>query len=452
MKKLFTFLLLALFAVSAAAQDYNCFSIIAGKNATADGSVLLAHNEDDSPEQMLNIYVTQREEGVAKYIWAEFPGMKVADSFLNEHGVAIASDSCPSKEDKGELTDGGVLYEVRVSAAKYARTAREAVKIIGELIDKYGYEGSGRSYLLADSKEGWILSVVQGKHWVAQRIPDDKVMVIPNYYVIDKVDLSDTENFAGSPDIISYAESRGWYNPSKDGEFSFRKAYARPNTLVSERNTIRHLSAIQYFTGKEYPLDLDAFEFAVTPKSKVTLQDMINVLRSHGENTPYYEKIKGKNGDQHPGCICVNTTVSAAVFQLRSDLPAPIASVMWLAPYHPCTEVFTPWYIGMTETPQGYGRYASYKEAQEKHFSDAKDLQKNYPDGFYWGAIDRFEKVNADFHNNIGKVAKENDKRQKKLFKDQKKFEKKVVKAFKKGLPVEKMLNAYTADAVAKKN
>ena len=199
-----------------AAQDYNCFSVIAGRQATVDGSVLMAHNEDDSGEQMLNIYVAPATDRSLRYIWCEFPGMEVSDVFMNQFGVSIASNGCPSREDKGEILGEGVLYEIRVSVAKYARTAREAVAIIGSMVETFGYKGSGRSYIVADPTEGWVISVVKGRHWVAQRVPDDKVMTIPNYYVIGAVDLDDENNFAGSDDLVEYAISRGWYDPAKD--------------------------------------------------------------------------------------------------------------------------------------------------------------------------------------------------------------------------------------------
>ncbi|MBR2135126.1 MAG: hypothetical protein IJ855_02740, partial [Bacteroidales bacterium] len=143
----------------------NCFAIIAGKNTTVDGSVMFGHNEDDSGEQMLNVYIVpagtqpattegglkipasiangyavgdknnpgsegkQRTNG--KFIWCEFPGMSVADAAMNQWGVAIASDGCNSREDREDVTDGGILYDLRIDVAKYARRAREAVKIIG---------------------------------------------------------------------------------------------------------------------------------------------------------------------------------------------------------------------------------------------------------------------------------------------------------------------------------
>ena len=379
------------------AQDYNCFSIIAGSAATVDGSVLMAHNEDDGGEQMLNIYVVPATDKNLRYIWCEFPGMEVADVFMNQFGVSIASNGCPSREDKGELTNGGVLYEIRLSVAKYARTAREAVELIGSMVETFGYKGSGRSYIVSDTAEGWVVSVVKGKHWVAQRVPDDKVMTIPNYYVIGEVDLDDAVNFAGSDDLVEYAVSRGWYNPAKDGAFNFAKAYASEKSLKSENNITRHKEAWNYFFGSDKP-----GEFASVPQKKVSLRDMMNVLALH-------EPVI----DGHlVNSICNDHTILSTIFQLRKGMGFETGCVMWNAFGRPCCEVYVPWYAGITKAPAGFGRFATPQEAEQKHMTDAKNMRKNYPNHFYWKHVDG-QTVDTD-----------TEAQQREIFKARKKFEK----------------------------
>ena len=371
MKKIITSFAVLLCCLGvAAAQDENCFSVIAGRAATVDGSVLMAHNEDDHGEQMLNIYVVPATDKSLRYIWCEFPGMEVSDVYMNQFGVSVASNGCPSREDRGVLTGNGVLYEIRQSVARYARTAREAVVIIGTMVETFGYKGSGRSYIVADPSEGWVVSVVKGKHWVAQRVPDDKVMTIPNYYVIGEINLDDEENFAGSDDIVDYAISRGWYDPAKDGAFSFAKAYSSEKSLASINNQARHHQAWNYFFGMDRP-----GEFASIPRKKVSLRDMMNVLSIH--NVP--------DAEGHlVNCICNENTVLASIFQLRPWSDFDAGCVMWNAMGHPCCQVFVPWYAGITEAPAGLGRFKTWKEAEKKHMTDAKDKRKNYPDHFYW--------------------------------------------------------------------
>ena len=139
------------------------------------------------------------------YIWSEMPGMSFSDSYVNEWGVTVASDNCPSREDKPELTDGGIGYMLRRLVAERAKTAREGVLLAGELVERFGYVDSGRTYIIADPKEGWLLCVVNGKHWLARRVPDDEVAMVANTYTIHEVILSNKANFLASADIVDYA-------------------------------------------------------------------------------------------------------------------------------------------------------------------------------------------------------------------------------------------------------
>ena len=246
-RMLFACLLLFISLGNSGAQQHlelNCFTVVVGRDASADGNLLIAHNEDDWGKQIVNLYKTpsqthSKDEIVRfgngglinqvnktnGFIWIELPGMKVADSFINDQGVVITSNGCPSREDKPDSTDGGILYWVRRLVAERANTAREGIKLAGDLINKFGYVSPGRTYTFADKNEAWILSAVYGKHWIAQRVPDSQVVVIPNYYTIGEIDLKDTSNFLGSPDIVDYAINRGWYYPDSGEKFHFAKAY-----------------------------------------------------------------------------------------------------------------------------------------------------------------------------------------------------------------------------------
>lgn len=437
MKKLLTSLLFIICAISVMAQNNeNCFGIIAGRAATVDGTVLMGHNEDDSGEQMLNIYVSNStKHGTAKYIWAEFPKMEQADAFMNEYGVCVASDGCSSKEETEDFTEGGILYDVRVNVAKFATSARHAAELIGEMVEKYGYRGSGRTYLVADPTEGWIVSVVKGRHWVARRVPDDKVMLIPNYYVIDKVDLSDKENFLGSADIIDYAIKKGWYDPEKDGEFSFRNAYASPKTISSNHNINRHRHALNYISGGNYDYSWETMEAMVTPAKKVDMDDLKAILSIHTEAT---------EDSSHPQLICRNNTIVCTIFQLRNDLPREIGCVMWAAAGRPCTEAFIPWYLGMSESPAGWHRFETPSEAYQKHLTDTENLRLNYPYSNYWKCVDHWNAIAADYAGNIGKWKSSLKNFQNMVDREQASFEKKLLKADPKDWAG--MMNHYTAN------
>jgi hypothetical protein len=95
-------------------------------------------------------------------IWLNVPGWDVCDGYVNEQGVAVGSDGCPRGTIR--LTNGGTLFWPAAWLRK-TRTAREGVGLAGALIEKFGYNSSGRSYVIADENEGWVLAAVIGKWW-----------------------------------------------------------------------------------------------------------------------------------------------------------------------------------------------------------------------------------------------------------------------------------------------
>lgn len=390
-------------------SEFNCFGVLVGKDASADGSFILGHNEDDTDEQMLNAYINN------DFFWAELPGMETADAFVNKWGVGIVSDNCKSREDREDFTDGGILYQVRVNVAKRAHTAREGVSIVAELVEKYGYRESGRSYLIADRDEIWMVSVVKGRHWVAQRIPDDAVVVIPNYYVIDRIDLSDKDNFAGSPDIVTYAQSRGWYDPKRDGEFSFREAYANDEVRKKAFNVERHKDVLASFgIVTEDPFHTP---FGFKPSTKVSLNDVMNVLSLHRD-------------DYKVGSITRNSTVVSTIFQFRRDLPMEIGTIAWIAMGHPDIEPYFPVYLGMDCLPKNFGRFHTVAMAEDKHLSDCKDMRANYPNGIWWKHLDRWNKVFVLPDQYAQRAWEMRVKMQQEIFNGQEKLEAEVMNRF----------------------
>ncbi|NLE39938.1 MAG: hypothetical protein GX621_18115, partial [Pirellulaceae bacterium] len=354
-----------------------CFAIVAGRKTTADGSVLVGHNEqnlapclisfDRVPRQPIETAIAekyryrgggQRPPETAAYLWSQCIAKDAADSFLNEYGVAVVSDKCPSREDeidvlveRGEIRDGGVGYLLRRLVAQQATTAREGVLIAGELIERFGYTGTGRTYVIADPNEAWLMAIVRGRRWVAQRVPDDAVVVLPNVYIIREVDLSDTANFLASPDLIDYAVGRGWYDPATDGAFDFRRVYRDPfkpgepikneqagkpvgvasgngksgeiapgdgtpgdGSAHSDPPDPRRWWAHQLVTSRTIAWPPAApLPLCIEPSRPMTVAMMAEMLRDRGGLKP----------------LSADTTVEAAVMQLRADMPREIGCVYW---------------------------------------------------------------------------------------------------------------------------
>jgi dipeptidase len=406
-------------------QNFDCFSIVVGKDATVDGSVIFGHNEDTGT-RMVNFYkVPQgnhkagesvylenggslvRNKETLGYLWLNRPESDVCDSYLNEKGVAIGSDGCPSKEDKPELKSGGIVYWLRRLVAEEAHTAREGVELAGKLIDKYGYASSGRTYIIADSQEGWLLAVVNGKHWVAQRVPDDQVAVVANCYSIGEIDLSDTLNFLVSPDIIDYAVKRGWYNSDKDGKFNFAKAYSNPESLTHPRNVNRIWKAINLLSGKNYSLNEELPSMA-KPEEKISIQDVMAVLRVH------YDEKAIENGDICSienakdlihASICIKNTQYSVINHLRSWLPKEIGAIMWMAFHRPDIHSYSPWFSSVNKVPEIFG-YKKHSVAIEHQFQIAPKTYDRQNGHAFWSYVSLAERVDENYINKAPPVKK----------------------------------------------
>ncbi|MGM0648984.1 MAG: C69 family dipeptidase, partial [Bacteroidota bacterium] len=395
-----------LFSQTLPTNGFNCYTIIAGKDATANGVVTLAHNEDDHGENIVNLLKvpefdfahTSTKGNISKqihrtkngadikpvkkkthgFLWLEMPGQDFAGCYINDKGVVIVSNACPSREDKPELSEGGIGFMFRRILAESAGSAREAVEIAAGLIEKYGYDSSGRTYSIADKDEAWVLAVVNGKHWVAQRVPDDEVMIIPNYFTITKINPGDKENFMVCHDIIEYATKRGWYDAEKDGDFNFRKAYGSPESLAHPGNIARKWQGLKFITGKNYPMD-EALPFSVKPARKLKTHDFMQMLGNHYEGTEFDASRKYRNGNPHKNpvnTICAVHNQYGFVAGLKKDIPENLGVLIWLAFRRPCIQPFLPVYSGIEKFPSSYHQHTP-EVALKNHLSPPETLKMN---------------------------------------------------------------------------
>ena len=429
----------AIIAVGLFASSANgCYAVVVGKDASTDGAVLLGHNEQNYGQRFLNFRkipriehragemvklhggaeVPQVKESYA-FLWSENPGTIYSDGYFNEWGVAVISDGCPDRagelqklEAEGQLVKGGIGYMLRRLIAERAKTAAEGVRIAGELIEQVGYPSS-RTLVIADSKEAWLLSMSRGKHWVAQRVPDDAVVLLPNVYIIDKVNLHDKSNFLGSPKLIEYAIEKGWYDPADGEGFNFAKSYGqRQQRLMDER----HWRGQCLVTEKDIEKEPDRkLPFSVKPAHKLSVKDIVAILRFHGESS-----------------LCSKETQEAAVFQLRSNMPVDIGCIYWRCSAEPCSSILTPWYCGITETPKEYYKAVGVKEnlTLACHFSESPDKFKPDAGNAWWIFKGLQNKVRIDYRSRIGTVRTECDKFEEQVFTVQSKVENKAMELY----------------------
>lgn len=425
MKRIFFLLAALLFTCLVSGQNlpegYNCSTIIVGKDASASGHVLVGHNEDDGGTQVVNFYksrasdfpgekivlkngaVIDRTSTAFASIWLEMPGQDFADSFLNENGVLITSNSCPSRERYGEIVDGGIGFNLRKIVAERATSARNGVEIAGELVSRLGYNASGRTYTIADTKEAWMLSVVRGKHWVAMRIPDDHVVYLPNYYIIKEIDFEDRENYLYSEGLKEYAQTRKWYDPA-DGEFNFRDAYGNPGSAESMSNIGRMWTGVNMLAVEEFDID-DEMPVSFVPAKLLSIADLISVLVNHYEGTGLDDSEHYTLHNPHRNKvmnICAGHQQMSFVTELRDGLPVETGCRMWIAPRRGCVHAYMPVYFGIEDFPSSFRYFDDSHRAYEMHFSVPEDMYNRNDGRAWWSFMEVTDYVDEDYGTRIG--------------------------------------------------
>lgn len=330
----------------------NCMTLIAGKTASATGRVLVGHNEDDGGHIVVRHgYVAPRdwavgatmpaEEGCAAipqaahtlgYYWVEYRkdvmGLSNADGFVNECGVVITSNSMGTSRESAKnadcVKDGGIAYNLRRALAERAHTARDGARILMELVDEWGYAPSGRAYTIADKDEAFMFQLARGRHYMGARVPDDAVAVMPNHYNLHG--LNDYPEQFYPADIVTYAITRGWYTPAKNGDFAdfdFAKAYQAEDEFFGPRNVMRQKNGLRIALDRPWSVEKEGMPFCVKASRPVTPQMMADILSSHYEGTRDCCAHFGPGLSPHDASsiryICTGTTLESDLFILRDE-------------------------------------------------------------------------------------------------------------------------------------
>jgi len=415
---------------------YNCYTIAVSKGASKQGTVLLGHNEDDWGDLIVNLYKVlpkthSSEEKIVLlngteipqvkhtygYLWWETTNQKFGDYYLNEKGVSICSNACLSRED---TATGNIGYYLRRIIAERAASAKDGVKIAGEIISSIGYESYGRTYVIADANEIWIMAVVKGRHWIAKRVPENQVAIVPNYYTIETVDLRDTVNVLASDDIILYAILRGWYFPQSDGAFNFKQVYGKTANTYSFANVPRHWSGINALANTKYAINKN-LPFSFYPKRPVTKKDVQLVLESHYEGTDFetnYLLHKNPHENNLVNRICNAGTKFSIVTQLNDNIPC----IVWWAPLNPCIHPYIPVVFDIQDIPKPYHVHP-LSQAMTNHFNEKNNTFEANPTSAYAIFKKYNDAINEDYEAKISQA-----KHRKQL------FEEKAIKAIDNGL------------------
>ncbi len=414
MKKLF---LLTFLTVAAYFYSNACTNFLITKGATVDGSNIVTYAadshqlfgclyfrpaEDHEPGSKFKIYEWDTGKYLGEIDQVSHTYQVVGN--MNEFQVVIGETTYGGREDlhhqDGAVLDYGNLIYVTLQRAK---TAREAIRIMAELMEKYGYASEGESFSIADKNEVWIMEVIgkgnyeKGAVWVALRVPDGYVCAHANqarittfeYQKENKWDDPNATVF-NSPDVISFARKLGY--KGKDKDFSFSDFYAPVDFGGARFCEIRVWSFFKS-VNKDFAKNINYFNYAkgdikrdkktgfatnrmplwIKPDHKLTVHEVMNLMRDHLEGTeldmskdigagPFHCPYRWRpliweyNGKKYfnERATATQQTGFSFVAQMRSWLPDPIGGLFWFSVDDAANSVYVPIYCGITRPPETY--------------------------------------------------------------------------------------------------
>ena len=365
-------------------KQTECTTILVGKNATIDGSTMIARSEDGGRTIIPESFKVIMPANQPKHYESIISHQKIDDSDLptdpmrytsapdasgkngiwgaagiNSDNVAMTATETITTNPRIQgidplLVKGGLGEEDFVTLTlPYIHTPIEGVKRVGYLLEKYGtYEMNGMAF--SDKDSIWYLETIGGHHWIARRIPDDAYVVAPNRLNIDQFDF-DSADFMYSADLPDLIE-KYHLNPDKTG-YNMRHIFGSSTVKDAHYNNPRAWFVHNYFDpefGGE-PGDQDQ-PFITYAKKKISIEDIKFLESSHYQDTPY-----DAYGDQGTAAqkktfrpIGINRNFETHILQIRNDVPSGIAGVQWLA-FGPNTfNSMVPFYTNITTTPASF--------------------------------------------------------------------------------------------------
>lgn len=370
---------LAVLGIASCASGFACSTIIVGKSATADGSILVARNEDgdkgNHPVHYVRhpavdhgfLFVSAQDAKLAFQMpdhLMSYTGMPDFDgknhsyeeAGFNVAGVSMSATETIYSNDKALKADPYVEHtgitesEVTSILLPQMKTAREGVQLLGKIIETTGSaEGFGIAF--ADKNEVWYLENAGGHQWVAIRIPDDSYFVSANQGRIHEVDLNDTANVMHSATLADFAVKSGLAPAGTDGKFNFFKAYTEDganDVTYNYRRVWTMQSLLSPGASNTSYTDGNAPVF-MKPDHPLTVTDVETVLQNHyqGQGTQYdpYLTMTPKTVYRP---ISVYRAQESHVQTLRANLPAPIANVEYINFGMTALGIYVPFYQGAT--------------------------------------------------------------------------------------------------------
>ena len=362
----------------------SCTAMLVGKNATIDGSTIIARDEDGEDgvnPKTFRVFPAKDYTGehyVSKYngltIDMEGQGCRFTatpngipdegrwdEQGINEYNVAMSSTETEMTNARvlghDPLVENGVNEDSMLYLVlPFVKSAREGVQRLGHLIEKYG-TGETNGIAFSDHDEVWYLETAGGHQWVAQRIPDDAYAIAPNIMCIEEIDFDDPDNYMYASGIRAFVE-KYHLNP-QPGTFNFRNIFGTQDEADAYYNTPRSWYGQKLFTPSvdQEPTSQD-IPFIQHAEKKIAVEDVERFLSSHYNGTPYDPMGTYASGTPEEQrkfrSIALDRNQSSCILQIRNDVPAAYAAIQWVNFGFYCYSPYVPFFTNINDTPANY--------------------------------------------------------------------------------------------------
>ena len=384
----------------------SCTTILVGKMASNDGSTMIARTEDghfdvkrltvvnpkNQPRKYktklshLEIELTEEpmrytacpnvdpKEGVwaATGINAANVGITATETITSNPRVLAADPLVEYRKAKNRRekdVPGGIGEEdIVLLVLPYIHSAREGVLRLAKLLETYGtYEMNGIAF--NDENEVWWLETIGGHHWIARKVPEDRVVINPNQFGMDEFDLEDAfgkqEAYLCSADLREFIRENH-LDLNRDGKFNPRNIFGSRRDRDHLYNTPRAWFMGRYLTPEshrwegpdaEFTPESDNIPWSLRPDRKVAAEDVQYLLSSHYQGTdydPYLNRDTGRRGMYRS--IGINRTGVTTICQIRPDVPETIKGVEWICFGSTTFGAFLPFYTAVSRVPDYLSR------------------------------------------------------------------------------------------------
>lgn len=385
-----------------------CTTILVGKNASYDGSTMIARNDDsgaghftpkkfavihpdeqpreyesvishvkitlpDNPLQYTAMPNAVKGEGIwaASGVNAAHVGMTATETITSNPRVLGADPLVtyqPAEDGREEVAGGIGEEDIVYIVLPYIHSAREGVQRLGTLLQQYGtYEMNGIAF--QDKDEIWWLETIGGHHWIARRVPDDVYVVMPNQFGMDAFDMEDAlgeqKDFMCSPDLADFI-AQNHLNLSMDGSVNPREifgshddsdhVYNTPRAWYMERCLNPHTHVWDGANADFTPFS-DDIPWCMKPEKKITVEDVKYVLSAHFQGTPYdpYLPYGDKSMAGAYRSIGINRNDFLSIIQMRPDHAEDCRTIEWVAYGSNAFNVVAPFYTDVDQVPEYLG-------------------------------------------------------------------------------------------------